>query len=70
MIAATIPLDRALLCENCQQICMTPSNCPCCGSLALILIRKLIDPAPAHGKSRIAELIDFVDEQLKEAGVL
>jgi hypothetical protein len=65
-----IPIDRAVLCANCDRISdslESRTNCIGCGSAAIALVEKLLAGA-AVKPSSIENLINMVDAALLEHG--
>ena len=38
-----VPLNRAILCANCEMISAAPGHCPVCGSAAVLNLAKILN---------------------------
>jgi hypothetical protein len=63
-----IPFDRAVVCENCQQVSASTTTCVGCGSIAIVLlstITKRSEYAPCLLIDRLMDVVDRSFERTK-----
>jgi hypothetical protein len=47
----SIPLSRAFLCVNCEQVSEAKHEaCPVCGSVTLLSLARILNPSPELGQ--------------------
>lgn len=62
MVTDLIPLHKANLCVNCEQISCGHRNCPGCGSSALYLLQPMLDGIPTA--TTVKEFTNLLDKQI------
>lgn len=59
-----IPLNKAVNCENCQQVSASTRTCVGCGSSALVLLSRLVNRSEEPTTSAIDDLMAMVERQM------
>jgi hypothetical protein len=60
-----IPFDRAVVCENCQQVSISASTCVGCGSIAIVLLSTITTKSEYSPCLLIDGLMNLVEREME-----